>query len=1065
MAGKSDGSIIIDSKIDTSGFTQGEVNIKSSFGKIASAAGKMGAAIKSAFTVKSKGADGLEEKSEEVKISVDDTAKSVEDGMKKINEAMSSGVSSDGIEKLKKQIEEDTKALEKLIATQKEFIDVGGSKTSAKYLEYEKDINKLRESIEAAQSQLHQYDEEIAQSAQNASQAVSSEADSARQAAENMYGLAEGKQKATQANRELGQAAEDTAGYIDSETRYVSLLQSVLNALKGAAHAPISILKLLGKTILNIPHWTLNLVVSGLKKIGNVGKSAAKIIGKSLFNGLKKLGTVMLGLNKHTKSTGNGFKNILKYGLGIRSLYVLVNKIRNAIKEGLQNLAQYSDETNASLSALKSSATQLKNSLATAFAPLITVAAPALTQFIKLVSQAVTYAGMLIAALTGAKSFTKAVEVQEDYADSLNGTAKAAQKAQKYLSGLDEIRTFTEDSDSSGGVGGLDPSQMFEESEIPNLIGDLAQKLKKACENADFTEIGTIVGAKLRDALDGIPWASIKSTCNKIAHSLATFINGFVATPGLWEIVGVTIGEAINTATGMWNTFFDVTNFIAIGGAIATALNNALQTIDAQELGKALSQKLRALIEAAYGFVTTFDWSGFGAWIGQAINGFFANIDFGLAAQTLSQGIIGALNGLTATIQEVDWYGLGQKVKDFLVNIDWTGVCDAMFEAIGAALGGLTAFLGGLIADAVVGVVEYFRNETEEAGGNIVIGLLKGILKANQNIKEWINEHIFRPFIDGFKSIFGIHSPSTVMAEMGTFLIQGLLNGIVSLISSVKAKFEEIKNIISTKFTETKQKIVETWNNTKTNLSTIWNSIKTAGSNFGTNLKNSILNSWNSIKTNASTIWSGIKNTITSAYSSISNIIGNLASSFSGAIDKAKNAAANIISAFSNIHIPLPHFSIGSTSHSIAGVSFSLPSISVDWYAKGGLFDQPTVIGVGEAGQEAVLPLTNSKVMSLLASNIVAKMPTPYLASGAVVPPKAQSSSVQVNDSATKNMESMYDMMASVFDKISQNQGIGTGGTIRIPISINGRQILEAVVDAAKLQQTVSGSNPLALGR
>ena len=216
--------------------------------------------------------------------------------------------------------------------------------------------------------------------------------------------------------------------------------------------------------------------------------------------------------------------------------------------------------------------------------------------------------------------------------------------------------------------------------------------------------------------------------------------------------MGVTIGKGINTATGMWNMFFDVTNFIAIGAAIATALNNALQTIDAKELGKTLSQKIRALIDVAYGFVTTFDWSGFGTWIGQAINGFFDNIDFSLAAQTLSQGIIGALNGLTAAIQKVDWYGLGQKVKEFLVNIDWGGIIGAMFEAIGAALGGLAMFLWGIIEDAWNSVVDWWHDVAFEDGQFTFQGLLDGLKEKWTDITNWIEEKI-KWLTDKIKSI------------------------------------------------------------------------------------------------------------------------------------------------------------------------------------------------------------------------------------------------------------------------------------------------------------------------
>ena len=78
--------------------------------------------------------------------------------------------------------------------------------------------------------------------------------------------------------------------------------------------------------------------------------------------------------NKSVSSgLGGGLKNILKYTLGIRSLFVLVNKLRSALVDGFKNLSQYSGETNNSLSMLMSSLTQLKNAFAAAFAPILNV--------------------------------------------------------------------------------------------------------------------------------------------------------------------------------------------------------------------------------------------------------------------------------------------------------------------------------------------------------------------------------------------------------------------------------------------------------------------------------------------------------------------------------------------------------------------------------------------------------------------------------------------------------------------------------------------------------------------
>ena len=78
----------------------------------------------------------------------------------------------------------------------------------------------------------------------------------------------------------------------------------------------------------------------------------------------------------------------------------------------------------------------------------------------------------------------------------------------------------------------------------------------------------------------------------------------------------------------------------------------------------------------------------------------------------------------------------------------------------------------------------------------------------------------------------------------------------------------------------------------------------------------------------------------------------------------------NFANGLSSVGIKLPHISWTSRSVGFGKFSFSVPSFKVNWYKKGGLFDKASMIGVGEAGKEAVLPLENKKTMSMIAESI-----------------------------------------------------------------------------------------------
>lgn len=230
-------------------------------------------------------------------------------------------------------------------------------------------------------------------------------------------------------------------------------------------------------------------------------------------------------------------------------------------------------------------------------------------------------------------------------------------------------------------------------------------------------------------------------------------------------------------------------DWVGLTGQLSKNISNFIQAIDFGRLGTALSTGMRTILQSLTAAITNFDWHGLGAKIADFLNSIdWVGIIDDLA--TLVGGTLqGALDLLVGFVEKLDWAKLGHdlfnSLKSIVQNIDWGNLVSTAFELLGAVIGGAASLVAALATDFWNLLVEgwestksYFSTYIEEAGGNVIEGLWNGIVNALKNVGNWIVENIWNPFINGFKSAFGIHSPSTKMAEMGSYIIEGLWNGI-----------------------------------------------------------------------------------------------------------------------------------------------------------------------------------------------------------------------------------------------------------------------------------------------
>lgn len=710
-------------------------------------------------------------------------------------------------------------------------------------------------------------------------------------------------------------------------------------------------------------------------------------VPNTLTNGFKKLSSVLGGviskikkMHSGTKQANKGFSNLartMKQMILSMAVFQIMFKGIEFLKAGIQNLAVYSQSYNKAMSELVSSTGQLKNSLAVAFAPIITAVIPYLVKLIDWVSAAANAVSRFFAILSGKSTYTEAIKQNEDYAASLDKVGNSADKAKGSLAGFDDLDVLpNNDASSGGGSGassGADGSGFKEEA--VGEISDWAQSFKDAVDAGDWYSVGFLVAQKLNEALAAIDWGFVQDKAAYFATSLALALNGFVA--GLdWSLLGSTIGNGINTALIFAYTFLTTFDFLTFGQSIATGINSAINTTDFSLIGGTFASVLMAAISTGFGFVTTFDWSGLGSSIATGISTFFSTVDWATFGLAVSGLVLGLLTTISTALEETDWQAIGNDVATFLGSIDWGGIFGALGDGVLDILSGINDFLVGVIGnEAAVGIIE---------GLGAAFGILAAslaIYNVVMAIAAVVTDGLALPILLVIIAITSFIAILVILCthweevkETAAAIWEKIKETISNAINKVK---ETITNVIN--------KVKEIWNNIwdgiKTKVSNIWEGIKTTVSNTINGIKTGISNALNSIKSTWNNIWTSLKTTVTNIFSGIWNTIKGVINSILGGIEGMANGVIKginkVIQAMNGLSFDIPDWVPVMGGKTFGFDITELSEVKIPRLANGGITTGSTLANIGEAGREAVLPLENNTGwMDDLADKLAARMPS-----------------------------------------------------------------------------------------
>lgn len=469
--------------------------------------------------------------------------------------------------------------------------------------------------------------------------------------------------------------------------------------------------------------------------------------------------------------------------------------------------------------------------------------------------------------------------------------------------------------------------------------------------NFDFSGLGDRIGSAIQTFLNTM---SIKdetglTVWQKLGQALSRTVTGILdacinALKKVdWYQVGVAIGEFISSID--WGKIiWDFTKLAAeivkgiaealLGWADAEPISAAIATlVGLAVIGAKVGPIIAGIIPfiSKLGSVFAIVASGAGT-LHEALTLIFGavNTTLGGIGAIISGAVLAFTNFFSMLKNGFSWVKEALMVIGIAVAAVGAVILGAP-AAIAAVVAGIVAALATLVVvikDNWAAICEFFSNLWDKAkelgsnfiewGKNLLQGVCDGISSGIKKAKQFF-ANLWQSIKDGFCNFFGIHSPSTLMIELGGYLVEGLVVALSTLWDKISGFFQNLVTNISNVWTNITTAAGTAWNNIKSTVSNtvsqFWssvsghfNNIKTQVSNVWTSMKSTASTGWSNIKsaisTTASTLWSGISGHMSSLKTNLSNTWSNIKTtaynSWRTLISSASTWASDMVSGFKN---------------------------------------------------------------------------------------------------------------------------------------------------------------------
>lgn len=709
--------------------------------------------------------------------------------------------------------------------------------------------------------------------------------------------------------------------------------------------------------------------------------------------------------------------------------------------------------------------------------------------------------------------------------DTADATKKATKAAKGYLSPLDEINNYSTDksTDSSSKVpsvaGGLldqmkDSVQNVDYGKVAEgetVLDKMSKPLKKIIDR--FKQLAKLIAKGFWDGLgdyepifDGIKkdldsiWKTIKDivTDPDVVNAANNFLDSFAYAvgqiAGSFVRIGLTIAQNLiggiekflsqnvdrikKYLIGMFNIGADISKilgnlavaiadvFSVFGGETAQQITANIIGIFAEiemlvaetaaKLGRdilnmiaqpfidnkdilkdAIEGSLSVIKTVSSGILTAVQMLSDAATrlYDEHLKPFFDSIANGLSSifKTLLDGyntyILPVLQGLATQIKDLLEGPLGdviQKVETFLGKV--IDALKLLWESV------LVPLINWIIANVIPVISQII-----DVVGTVAIKAIKALIKIIGDVVDTLSGII--------DFLVGVFTGDWSLAWQG---IKEIANGAWNFIKDVvSGAWEVIKSVTKGALKIIKSVISLAWNAIKTVTSTIWNAIKKTISSLWDALKSKAEKVFDSIKTKVSNIWDSIKDKTTQVWENITSFVSDKVEAIKSAITDKFNAARDAVkSAFEGIvgfikapinqAISIVNNAVGMINNAIGGIesAFSFGPWSV-----------PTPFGTKTIGFHATFPRVGT---------------IPYLASGAVIPPRSEFLAVLGDQRQGNNLEAPESLLRQIVREES-GKGDNSGNTYNVTVNASGRKLLDIIISEAEMRRNRNGKNPFEL--